>query len=364
MPKLACGADLWYTRGIKLFDCRSARNTNLQSKHNLCQNRRSCYGYDFILFYSALQAYPYFPLDKRRKDTMGSPKDPQKRDEWKRKIEAANRQRYADPIFKSKDHKLNYWTDEEDAVIIANYGKLTYEQIAALLPSRDWFAVRNRANRLNLTHSSNLGRKHCVNKEYFSVPNIPNSYWAGFLAADGYIQSERKRLGVRLHLKDANHVEKLHDALEYTGKVSYDAKSAGLGISCPEIVDDLEKNFNITPRKSFTLKPPPLVDENMIGAFIVGLIDGDGSIGLMPHPKKYPRIAVYGTRFILEWVQSYFDEWTPITNYKRSSVHFVSEHHLYSYRIGAGRAIAIAKRLAQLDVPRMERKWSVFNDYL
>jgi len=220
-------------------------------------------------------------------------------------------------------------------------------------------AVRNHANTLDITSTSNLGRKYCANKEFFAVPNMLNSYWAGFLAADGNIRPHRKRISVKLHIKDASHLEKFREALEYTGKVYRYEKDASLEIACPEMADDLVRNFNVTPKKSFTLEPPFLTDEDMICAFIVGLIDGDGSITIKDAIRHYPRIAIYGTQAILKWVQTYFDKWSPITNYKRSEVCFVPQHNLYAYRIGATRAINMGKKLMQPDLPRLERKWNV-----
>src|SRR5260370_9394638 len=98
-----------------------------------------------------------------------------------------------------------------------------------------------------------------------ALPNLKNSYWAGFLAAEGNIKTGRKRISIKLHIKDVAHLEKFRDALEYTGRVYRYERDASIEIACPEIADDLARNFSITPRKSFTLQPPLLTDEDMVG---------------------------------------------------------------------------------------------------
>jgi len=52
---------------------------------------------------------------------------------------------------------------------------------------------------------SNL--KYECNESYFSVPNIENSYWAGFIAADGYI-NDRYDSSISLSGKYAENILK------------------------------------------------------------------------------------------------------------------------------------------------------------
>ena len=251
------------------------------------------------------------------------------------------------------------WTDEEESVIANNYGESTYGQIAAMIPGRTWMAVRHRANLMGLTGTSNLGRKYSADKGFFSIPNVLNSYWAGFLAADGNVRGHRLSLG--LAPKDGAHVERLRDALRYTGKVSWGSKVVGMQVTCLDMVEDLRKNFSITERKSLTLKPPPITGDDLIRAFIVGVIDGDGSITMEVKKGKYrhPRITIYGTQALLLWIQRHFDRWVPARNRKASEVHKRPSAELYSYRVTAGRAKAIGRLLMSVDVPSLTRKWDV-----
>lgn len=77
---------------------------------------------------------------------------------------------------------------------------------------------------------------------------------------------------------------------------SHEYDCVALSITSPKICADLLKNFNITNNKSLTLISPELPPE-LIDAFIIGYIDGDGSIGLYnsENTQKFLRISILGT---------------------------------------------------------------------
>ena len=52
-------------------------------------------------------------------------------------------------------------------------------------------------------------RKYQCDENYFNIIDCPNkAYWLGFIAADGYIQKNNKRLTIELHMKDISHLRK------------------------------------------------------------------------------------------------------------------------------------------------------------
>ena len=252
------------------------------------------------------------------------------------------------------------WTKNETDILLSMFGKMPYQSIADLLPGRTWTMVRNKANILGLTKNSNLGRKYSANKSFFSIPNILNCYWAGFIAADGNVS--RNKLSVKLKPDDGHHLEQLIKDLEYTGVVFQYPKSSQIQITCQEIVDDLKINFNIVERKSKILEPPNLVNETLIKSFILGLIDGDGSVIIYKSTKK-PVIVLYGTRLVLEWMKSYVDTWTTKSNYKKAEVNQIQKH-LHSYKVCGKRAKEVGKILSSIKVPKLNRKWQPMIEFL
>jgi len=249
------------------------------------------------------------------------------------------------------------WSDQEKEMLKENYGKLTYEQISSILPERNWMQIRNQARHLNLTGHSNLGRKYSTNKNFFATPGLLNSYWAGFIAADGCIS--KNKLCIGLAPLDMQHVQRFVEDVSYTGKISYRENVISVAISCEQYVQDLMNNFSITERKTLSLSPPNIENEDLVAAYITGLIDGDGSISY-----KRPGnlcITIYGSRFILDWVKQYFECWSSDSKYRRSNVRDCSDGRKMSYyNICSSRAKEVYKRLSVIDVPRLSRKWSKF----
>lgn len=247
------------------------------------------------------------------------------------------------------------WTPAECEILQAQFGKLTYKQIGELL-DRNWISVRHQASAQRLTQGSNLGRKFSVDHAFFANPSPLNSYWAGFIAADGCVRG--KRLTVKLSDKDADHLARLASDIGYTGPIWHASGMCCLQICCEAFVEDLAKHFNITPRKSLTLQPPGISTPAEVRAFITGVIDGDGSITENRY-RQYTRtrISIYGTAELLHWIKGYFDQWSPGGARQASNVRQIPGKNLHAYSVTASRAVRVGNALREVDVPRLRRKW-------
>ncbi len=200
------------------------------------------------------------------------------------------------------------WTDSEIQVLRKNYGKKKIKEWIHLLPNRNHKTICHKAFRLGIKADRSLStRKYSYNRQYFSKPNIENCYWAGFISGDGCVSRVTINnklywtLAIQLCTKDKNILEYFQEDIDYTGLIfdkiiinNYKDKgrllkdkyySSVLRInSAKPIIDDLNKYWNITPRKSLTLQPPN-INGDLSLSYIVGYIDADGCIGL--YNKKY-----------------------------------------------------------------------------
>lgn len=116
------------------------------------------------------------------------------------------------------------------------------------------------------------------NETAFSLYTPESAYWAGFIAADGCITGGT--LKVCLNYDDINHLEKFKTYVDSTHKISYNIEKyyrAEIGFKNDRILEDLELNYNITPRKSLTYEMP-ILPEKVLKHFIRGYFDGDGCI--------------------------------------------------------------------------------------
>ncbi|BAY33709.1 hypothetical protein NIES2107_56100 [Nostoc carneum NIES-2107] len=281
--------------------------------------------------------------------------------------------------------KKNVWTDWEDQIIRENFPAKTAREIAAMLNNRSKHSVQQRIRDLGI-QGVQWACTHSANRQFFSEPNILNSYWAGFIAADGCICEHKncstKSLKISITQGDHYLLERFVSDTEFTGIVSLDqAKESiingrklnvkptvSISVSCAqEWFVDLEKNFNITPRKSLTLQPPDNLDRECSLAYIKGFFDGDGCA----HIRKngYLNIVFYGTFECLTWIKSICDEIAP--NYtddwrerQRKTADVFQKDKIFNYCIGEYRAEILAKEILKLDIPGMSRKWDKIQEHL
>jgi hypothetical protein len=250
------------------------------------------------------------------------------------------------------------WSAEEDRLLLDN-PHLTAQQLCNIIPKRTKISIKHRRKDLGMLFEHRGNRKYQLNHNYFSVPNLENSYWAGFIAADGNINDKQGVLRVQLSNADSEHLLKLKKSLGYTGPLrpfSYigfgkEAHASLLQVSSSKIVTDLRENFEIIPKKTFTLEPPKLKN-NLLDAYIIGYIDGDGSI---MHRVEALTISVTGNYQMLLKIKDRFDEICRPTNTRVANVH--KNKSVFYYAISGKRASFIYKHFAGIDVPKLDRKW-------
>lgn len=217
---------------------------------------------------------------------------------------------------------------------------------------------------------------YTLNEFFFDKPNIINAYWAGFIAADGNLhlkENKYKILQFRLHKQDKCILEKFKEDTKCTYPIANIQNTNHISLVC-RITDNfwnnLNKHWNLTPQKTFTLKPPNITDFEQQLAYIIGLIDGDGSICICNFKnwnktKIYPRIKfmVCGTYDIINWTASILNTLT--TNYNPFKIEQTTQtKNLYYIRCDKLRAQELIEKLSQIKIPwKLPRKWDVIKNY-
>lgn len=203
------------------------------------------------------------------------------------------------------------WSKSEVDYLITNYHSNPVD-IANVL-NRSVGSVIKRAQRLGICRS----KQRVLNHQYFTIQNEENCYWAGFIAADGFLPKNKYQVVISLASKDREHLEKFKFCLQFDGDVidreySYCSFSSIL-IPSKQIYDDLNNNFNITPQKSLTLCPPKLNCEDHIRSFIRGYFDGDGCLST--------NVSFAGTKQVLVWIQDQLLRYIPNIHYNKICEH-------------------------------------------
>jgi hypothetical protein len=121
--------------------------------------------------------------------------------------------------------------------------------------------------------------KYTINNERgFQKYTAESCYWGGFLGADGCI--DRKRLMCCLQISDIDHLYKLKNFVGSNHLISANNKQysrCSFSLTSELMLQDLEVNFNITPKKSLNYKMPA-VPYVYLKDYVRGYFDGNGTL--------------------------------------------------------------------------------------
>lgn len=212
--------------------------------------------------------------------------------------------------------------------------------------------------------TARIKRKNDVNDNFFSEPNKINCYYAGFFAADGCVDKNRRVCSLIISSKDQDWLELYKQNVGFTGPILKSlAKgkfpTSNVSFTSQQIVNDLSSNFNITPSKSLSLVHPNITDKELIDHFICGYIDGDGSIMICKNNSKQKRLVIniVGTHDMCEWIKNRFCEIVGKNIGSIQNLHSTSEL-TYTYTITDKSAREIFEHYYKLDCPKLVRKWA------
>lgn len=165
-----------------------------------------------------------------------------------------------------------------------------------------------RSNKIN-------SRKYSANFNYFNEIDTPEkAYWLGFIFADGYVShcSNRKKFGLTLAEKDKVQIEKLNSCLDSTYPIhthvcngyKKETRYCKLVIESEKMFDDLVRH-GVFEHKTNILRHP-ILQVDLIPAFILGYIDGDGSIYYSDAKYPFYIVSIVGTDDVLTYIHNYF----------------------------------------------------------
>tara|TARA_R100000656_G_scaffold119948_1_gene94018 strand:- start:2242 stop:3039 length:798 start_codon:yes stop_codon:yes gene_type:complete len=249
--------------------------------------------------------------------------------------------------------------------LIKLFGKKTVREIAEQVNLKErsvsHFYMKNNFKLTKDQKSKLLFRrrsKYDRNNHFFREKSNKSIYWAGFIAADGYVN--KTKLRIKLKYTDKSHLEKFKNDIEYTGIIRKDCAErlgkthcgALLYISSREIVEDLKSLYSITERKSLTLRPPSL-KESEVDYFILGYFDGDGTVY---QKRQYKCVRFYGTKWINLWIKERIDHL-----HGSNSGSIFKKGNIWCFELNPSASELFIKHYGCLESPRLNRKWKVKN---
>lgn len=258
----------------------------------------------------------------------------------------------------------NFWTKEEEQLLIEKVNSgISYKEMSKFFINRTETALRKKALKLGF-YNDYHPRKYTHNENFFSEPNLINSYFAGFISADGCIQLKQEccwNLSLNISHKDKIILENFKKYTKFTGLINDCIRKTSLSMnyykytymnisSCKTWAQDLKNNYNIVPNKTLRQAPPNLENHEK-WAFIIGLIDGDGSVGYYKCSES-PNIRFFsGTYNMVEFIKKSFDSLISVNR------EIYNGKTCYEYGVSGLNAAIIIDFLRQIPVPKLERKW-------
>ncbi len=260
------------------------------------------------------------------------------------------------------------WTIKQIAMLKNEFSDIDLDILSDRL-GKTTISIRNKASRLGLRRSDIAAlisrikshKRYTCNEKFFVKSNIINSYWAGFIAADGCIFSKRNMLCITLSEKDIDHlvrfrkdIDSNHRIRTFSSNSSYliGGKYSEIKIySVPNMLTDLSSVFNIHDRKTKNLLPPlDLKGDNKI-SYIRGLIDGDGWVF---KSNKTLHVGCSGRENVLQWMSSTLSNDLGI---HMPSVRRTSHGDCFQLVVSGTKANLVYARLKAIDSSYLYRKW-------
>lgn len=137
-------------------------------------------------------------------------------------------------------------------------------------------------------------KKYVCDDFLFVDENEKSFYLAGFIAADGCLQTEHgKCLSFNLSIKDRNFLYDIKNCFKSNNPINTYDRASKLTIYSDRIFNDLKK-FNVVPNKTYTYTFPKWIkDHELKHHFMRGYVDGDGSFYIN---KQYNYKVAFGLR--------------------------------------------------------------------
>lgn len=169
---------------------------------------------------------------------------------------------------------MEYTMTKDEFLALRNEG-LTFSQIGSI------FGLTERqVNYRSKAWGLNYAKKKALNEEFFSLSTKATYYWAGFLAADGWIEGDRHRVGLALQKSDISHLEKFraavgssHDICPFMNNTAYRIR-----FNSEKMCTDLATRFNVVPAKTTTYTMPYIEEDYLLLEFLRGYVEGDGNL--------------------------------------------------------------------------------------
>lgn len=266
------------------------------------------------------------------------------------------------------------WTKEEEEKLknLVGTGNYSFKQLEFFFKGRTKFSLQLKARQLKINNKYKRVM-YTYNRNFFENPNLINSFFAGWIAADGSIGIKPKTgiyyFAWGMHSQDRRFLEIFREKIQSNGVIDeflhfHEKNPNNKQLHCKfrlhnlnQMARHLKDNFSIIPNKTHCLAPPNnLTLENKL-AYLIGYINGDGCISKQTKANSITISIVSSSIDIISWIYKIIEDLKlPTVRNKKISI---SKYNGYNRIAICGlKAIYLIDILKKIDVPILDRKWN------
>lgn len=219
--------------------------------------------------------------------------------------------------------------------------------------------IRNQKEQLIL---ENMKRAKPINHNYFDKLTNENSYYLGFLGADGTVRKDRNEIKIGLSSIDLNFLEEFQKKLQSERPIHNYQTNNGFDVSelifsSVKIKEEIMK-YGIVPNKTYIGLDLNLIPKEFQLPFIKGFYDGDGSVVYNQNTKQVKLTFCSYTKKILEQINNFFNNQGHIYSSQRT------KNIIYELDFSTLPSLDILKQFYKLDTPCLIRKYKKYLNIL
>lgn len=257
------------------------------------------------------------------------------------------------------------WTEFDDQMLKESWDALAMQDLLQAFPGRSYNSLMLRAGKLGLRSKGARKRKN-GSLELLETFTPESFYIWGFIMADGHI-SDRGDVYLNQHASEFEYLAKLYQQLggrecdikhrkTFNKLTQQDLVMLQCRIGHKDVIDRLRPLINLSRNKTYT---PPNVDyfckQDLLIYFLIGLIDGDGSIWFSSKNEKSPTFQIM---MHINWIDQLNLLSSKLKEYYSIETAVKISKNGYALLICSNqRSMQLVYELGRISL-RMQRKWS------
>lgn len=208
-----------------------------------------------------------------------------------------------------------------------------------------------------------MSTKYLDHSVFFKYTN-DSCYWAGFLAADGNIDTNGT-ISIELNNKDLEAILAFKSFCKAEHCISHNEEknSSRIRFVSRQIKEDLEYNYSITVNKTHTMPLPILTSKENYAAFFRGFFDGDGCLTEFFSNRPTASYRVYLTNGSLDFLKDSLELLNALEVIKGGSISKKSPN-CWHIQLGVINATSFLKWIYSVEGFSLSRKYNKYKDLI